>query len=283
MSLSFKSMNEPETGSTLIVDALNLGFRWYHKGQTDFVEDYIATVLSFKKSYKADKVIIACDKGSSSYRKSILESYKQGRKDKHEKDTEEDKQKFADFFEEMERTIAEMRKDPRMLVLRFDKVEADDIAAFLVKHSKDYPFLQKITLISSDKDWDLLINKNVTRFSYVTRKETSLETWDERYTYPLDHHLFVKCLMGDSGDSIEGVPKVGPVRASQLASDWDGDVLELASNLPIAGSHVYIKNLNNFGVEGLIKNLKLMDLLEYCEEAIGPNNCLEIRKALDAI
>ena len=67
---SFKQISE--AGNVLlIVDSLNLAFRYKHSGATDFAEDYLRTVNSLKKSYKASHVIMACDQGSSSYRKAL--------------------------------------------------------------------------------------------------------------------------------------------------------------------------------------------------------------------
>ena len=58
MSKSFKLMQETDN-TLMIVDSLNLAFRYKHSGATDFAEDYLRTVNSLKKSYKANKVIIA--------------------------------------------------------------------------------------------------------------------------------------------------------------------------------------------------------------------------------
>ena len=65
-------------------------------------------------------------------------------------------------------------------LLRFEGVEADDIAAHLVKYKDKYG-LGSIWLISSDRDWDLLIQDNVSRFSYVNRKEVKIENWHDHY------------------------------------------------------------------------------------------------------
>lgn len=65
---TFKQMGELDLNTIMVVDSLNLGFRWKHKKAQTFADDYINTVESLKRSYKAGKVIIACDEGKSSYR-----------------------------------------------------------------------------------------------------------------------------------------------------------------------------------------------------------------------
>jgi len=44
--------------TTLIVDALNLAFRWKHQGRTDFRYDYQRTVESLAKSYDCKKLLL---------------------------------------------------------------------------------------------------------------------------------------------------------------------------------------------------------------------------------
>ena len=155
MALSFNSQRKD---GTLIVDALNLAFRWKHQGRTDFRYEYEKTVNSLADSYKCEDVIITADGGASSYRKNIDPNYKQNRKDKYATQTEEEKIAFEEFFEEYQATL-DILSD-KMTLLRFDGVEADDIAAHLVKEKEQYGF-GRIWLISSDRDWDLLIQEGV--------------------------------------------------------------------------------------------------------------------------
>lgn len=279
MAKDFKSMTSYDPDTLMIVDSLNLGFRWKHQGAVDFVEDYVRTVESLRKSYSAGKVVIAADQGSSSYRKSIYPDYKQNRKDKAEQQSEEDKMYFELFFKEYKNVLENYRENFTYPVIQFDKTEADDIAAYLVKHRKKYGF-KNIVLISSDRDWDLLIDEGITRFSYVTRKETSLHNWHDHYECTPSEYISIKCLQGDPGDNVPGVPKIGAVTAKKLLDQY-GSALDIAGEIPLAGKYVYIKNLNEFGADAIMRNYQLMDLLTYCEEAIGEDNCKEIDRAIN--
>ena len=71
MAFNFLKHLQKDKGTVMIVDALNLAFRWKHQGRTDFASDYISTVQSLAQSYSCEKIIIAADQGSSSYRKNI--------------------------------------------------------------------------------------------------------------------------------------------------------------------------------------------------------------------
>ena len=254
--------------NALIVDALNLGFRWKHSNRTEFMEDYAKTVFSLANSYACDKIIIASDKGSSTYRKERYPEYKLSRKERYEKQTQEEKDAFAAFYAEMERTLDYL--SDRCIILRYEGVEADDIAAFLsTRLISDH-----VWLISSDRDWDLLINENVSRFAYTNRKETTYDNWKEMHDYSIDDYITIKCLTGDSGDNIPGIPGIGPKRASDLVNKY-GSLFDIYDACPINSNYKYIQSLNG-NREVLLRNFEIMDLLAFCEEAIGKENIRDI-------
>jgi DNA polymerase-1 len=275
MSKTFTKITEQEN-TLLVVDALNLAFRYKHSGATDFAEDYLRTVNSLKKSYKASHVIIACDQGSSSYRKAIYPEYKQNRKDKFELQTEVEKAQFELFFEDFTKTLEHIKTSTNYPVIKFQGVEADDIAAYIV--AQKLP-VDNIWLISSDKDWDLLVNTNVSRFSYVTRKEVTCNNWNDHYDFEPEDYISIKCLTGDSGDNVFGVPGIGPKRAVGLINEY-GSTWDIIASIPISGKYKYIEALNKCK-DQLELNYKLMDLVTYSEDAIGTENCKQINEILE--
>tara|TARA_X000001382_G_scaffold28563_2_gene18193 strand:- start:1217 stop:2059 length:843 start_codon:yes stop_codon:yes gene_type:complete len=276
MAFNFTDKLINDGNSTLVVDALNLAFRWKHQGRTDFRYDYQNTVKSLAKSYDCERIIITGDWGSSTYRKAIAPDYKQNRKDKFAEQSEEERIAFEEFFEEFEASLDLLKEE--YPVLRYKGVEADDIAAHLVKYKKEYD-LEYIWLISSDRDWDLLIQENVGRFSYVTRKEVRLDNWREHYEVPPEQYISLKCLTGDKGDNVAGIPGIGPKRAVQLIRDY-GDAMDIYNSTPIESRYKYIQALNE-NAEQLLVNYELMDLMTYCDDAIGLDNIDDIGRVLD--
>jgi len=274
-NLTDKMVNE-NANATLVVDALNLAFRWKHQGRTDFRYDYQDTVKSLAKSYDCGNIIITADWGSSSYRKGISPDYKQNRKDKFAEQTEAERLAFEEFFEEFEASLEVLAED--YPILRYKGVEADDIAAHLVKHKEKYD-LEYMWLISSDRDWDLLIQEKVGRFSYVTRKEVRLDNWREHYEVTPDEYISMKCLTGDKGDNVPGIPGIGPKRAVQLIRDY-GDAMDIYNATPLESRYKYIQALNE-NAEQLLVNYELMDLITYCDDAIGQDNIANIGSVLD--
>lgn len=276
MAFNFTDKLINDGNCTLIVDALNLAFRWKHQGRTDFRYDYQNTVKSLAKSYDCKRIIITADWGSSTYRKTIAPDYKQNRKDKFAEQSEEERIAFEEFFEEFEESLNLLREE--YPILRYKGVEADDIAAHLVKYRQEYD-LDYIWLISSDRDWDLLIQENVGRFSYVTRKEVRLDNWKEHYEVSPEQYISLKCLTGDKGDNVPGIPGIGPKRAVQLIRDY-GDAMDIYNSTPIESRYKYIQALNE-NAEQLLVNYELMDLMTYCDDAIGQDNIEDIGRVLD--
>lgn len=261
--------------NVMIVDALNTAFRWKHSGATKFVEDYLATVLSLAKSYDAGTIIVAADQGGSSYRKELYPEYKANRKELVEKQTPEEKEQARKFFNEYERVLEAIDKHPKMRLFRYQGVEADDIAAYIVSRLHDYGFDQA-WLISTDRDWDLLIGPYVSRFSYVTRKEYTLDTWD--YPVSPEQYISYKVLAGDSGDNVPGIPGIGPKRAASLIEQY-GSAFDIYDAIPLPGKQKFIQALNDSG--NLIPlNYELMDLKSFCQEAIGYDNVQDIGRRL---
>jgi len=275
MATTLANLGSPApTGNLLIVDGLNVAFRWKHQGVTDFKYDYIRTIESLAKSYKAGTIIVCAD-GGSSYRKEIFPEYKANRKERFADQTEQEAKEFEMFMAEFSDTLTLIRQ--KYPVFHFRGVEADDIAAYITK-STNY---DDCWLISSDKDWDLLINDKVSRFSTVTRKETTVHNWDEHYDFEIEDFISFKCLTGDKGDNVPGVPGVGPKRAVQLMEQY-GTVFDIYDACPLEGRYKYIQAVNE-NAEQLLTNFELMDLLTYCDVAIGKENTEVIDRTLEEI
>ena len=276
MAKSFMDMgSEAPRERVIVIDALNLGFRWKHQGRTDFADDYMRTVESLASSYNCGSIVIAADWGSSTFRQGIYPEYKGNRKEKYEKQTPAEAEAFQKFIEEMERTLALM--DKRWCVLRVKGVEADDIAAYIVQNREQYG-IDHIWLMSTDRDWDLLISPNVSRFSYINRKETTHENWSKDHNYSVEEYITIKCLMGDSGDNVPGIPQIGPKRAEGLVKEF-GSAFDIYDAAPFSSRYKYMQSLNE-NIDQLLTNMELMDLLAYCEEAIGSENTVTIDNSL---
>ena len=270
--MGFKFKDKMRKKGTLIVDTLNLCFRWKHQGRSDYRYEFEHTVNSLANSYQCNTIICTADWGASSYRREIFPEYKADRKERFKDQTEQEKIAFEEFFEEYEQTLKLMAED--YTVLRYKGVEADDIAAHLVNRKEAYE-LDTIWLISSDRDWDLLIQEGVNRFSTVTRKEITIDNWDTHYQVTPEEYISFKCLTGDKGDNVPGIKGIGPVRAASLIKEH-GSAMDIYDAIPIDSRYKFVQELNE-NADQLLLNYELMDLITYCDEAIGEDNLQDIR------
>lgn len=246
--------------NTLLVDALNLAFRWKHAGDPfKMPNDFSDTVASLAKSYDCGTVIVLAD-GGSAWRKSLLPTYKSTRRAQAEAASADEKLLAKQFFEFYDETLAKCK----FPVIKLPGVEADDIAAYIVENKYTYD-INSIWLISSDRDWDLLIEHDVSRFSTVTRKEITMDTWP--HEVPPEQYIDFKVLTGDKGDDIPGVDGVGPKRAQSIIEEY-GSIFDIVGQLPLPGKSKYIQNLNQ-SKDKLLLGHQLMDLRTCCVEAIG--------------
>lgn len=248
----------------MLVDCLNLAFRFKHRGQTEFSAEFLRTITSLAKSYSAKQVVLLADWGHSSYRRNVYPGYKMGRAEKYKDQTPEEEQKVKEFFDGYERAL-EVAASVYPLV-RMKNVEADDLAAYIVKnHSFKF---KDVWLISSDADWDLLLKHNVHRFSFVTRVEYTLGNFYETKGCDTpEQYISIKALQGDAGDSVPGIPLVGIKRAYGYVKEY-GSALDLYEAIPLPGKQQVVANINA-SADLILTNYELMDLLSYCETAIA--------------
>lgn len=251
----------------VLVDCLNFAFRFKHRGMVDFAAEFLRTISSFAKSYSARTVILLADHKYSAYRRNLSPGYKAGRKEAYKDQTPEEKEKAELFFEGYEKAL-ELAKTMYPL-LRLEFVEADDLAGYIVK--KLSPNYDHTWLISSDGDWDLLLKEDVSRFSFVTRVEYTLDNFFEYHNCDSpEEFVSIKVLAGDSGDSIVGIEGVGIKKAYNLVKQY-GTAVDLYNSIPIQDTPKLQERVNNSG-DLILINYELIDLLSFCEEAINfPN------------
>ena len=247
----------------LIVDGLNIAFRWRYKKVPYYTNDYVNTVESLAKSYNCGNIIVLAD-GGSIYRKNLFPEYKANRKEKYKDQTDSEKKEFEVFMAEFANAFKRI-EDKGHLVIKQGGLEADDLAAWIVG-KRDTFNIDDIWLISSDKDWDLLIQQGVSRFSTVTRKEITVDNWDEHYDFDQEYFLTFKCLAGDTGDNIPGISGIGPKRATELIEQY-GDLYDIYNSCPIDSRYKYIQSLNE-NADRLLLNAELMDLVSYSAQAL---------------
>jgi len=147
-------------------------------------------------------------------------------------------------------------------VVSIDKVEADDIIAYM---SKDMAkrFNTKSYIVSSDRDFLQLVDDNVTVYRPIEREFYSPATVQEKFGIVPDNFIHYKVLLGDASDKVPGVKGLGKKgvlkRFPELA---DGpmpfDRLFDLSEKRLKDSVVYARVIQNW--DQLLNTKKIMDL-----------------------
>ncbi len=149
--------------------------------------------------------------------------------------------------------------------LSLEKLEADDIIAFLAKQASKTN--KKVTIISSDKDFLQLIDKNIEVYAPVKKKTYTIDNVkDEIGVLPQNYNI-VKALLGDNSDNLPGVKGLG---IKTILSEWKSFAYDSNASLQDVWDHcetqmdqdkpkkIFAKILHNW--DRVMTNYKLMDL-----------------------
>jgi len=257
----------------LIIDGLNLFLRNF--AVLNYVNQdgiHIGGLGGFLRSLgylihqnKPTSVYVVFDGvGSSLNRKNLLPEYKSGRN--QQRLTNYDA--FNDLDEEQEskanqigRLVHYLRCLPIKLV-SLDKVEADDIIAYLSRYMAD-TYNSKCIIVSADKDFLQLVDDNITIFSPMTKEYFTPKAVLEKFGLSPKNFLLYKTLLGDNSDKIPGVQGLGPKKLYKLFPELTQNELTLDDIFDISESK-YKENVIYsrvvFNSESIEKNHKLMDL-----------------------
>ena len=269
---------ENDTGSsegtrTLLIDGLNLFFRNF--AMMNMVNPsgiHIGGLGGFFRSLGAeirrtqpDQVYVVFDgAGSTTNRKNILSEYKSGREDQRvtnwevfdSLDDEHDSK-----VDQIVRVIHYLKTLPVKTVI-LDKVEADDIIAYLCDKLPNHPD-DKVFIVSSDKDFLQLVNKNVVVYRPMEKKYYTEEVFKTKYKMSPQNFILHKTLLGDASDKIKGVKGLGEkglLKKFPELSERDltfDDIFEICEK-KFKDHVVYARIIQ--GVDDLEKNYKVMDL-----------------------
>lgn len=248
----------------MIVDGTNLGFRFKHNNRKPFAANYVSTIQSLAKSYGARDVIVLADKGKSIFRLEHCPEYKGNREEKYATRSEEEKAADEQFFEWLKEALELSKSTFNTFMYR--GVEADDMAAYAKKLLA--PYYDHVWLISTDGDWDTLLDEKTSRFSFTTRREYHMHTmYDDHGCDTVEQFISLKAIMGDLGDNIRGVEGIGTKRGYNILREY-GNIFDILDAMPLPGKQVYIKKLNE-AEELLMRNMILVDLPSFCTDAIA--------------
>jgi len=257
----------------LFIDGLNLFFRNFAVlNMVNPLGIHIGGLGGFFRSLGAmirqvnpTQVYVVFDgAGSANNRKNIMPEYKSGRDLQRitnwdafdDKDDEDDAK-----VDQMVRIIQYLKTLP-VKTVSIDKVEADDIIAYLSKTIPQHP-KDKAFIVSSDKDFLQLVSDNVVVYRPMEKEYYTPQTVMDKYKISPHNFILHKTLLGDNSDKIKGVKGLGEKgllkKFPELVEkdmNWD-DILNICEN-KISDHVVYARIIH--GQDDLEKNYKIMDL-----------------------
>jgi|TARA_R110000772_G_scaffold15598_5_gene45181 5'-3' exonuclease len=148
--------------------------------------------------------------GASTNRRYLLPEYKSNRHinritnwDAFDDITEENDSKV----EQITRLVQYLKCLP-VKIVSIDKLEADDIIAYMAKDMAK-EFNSKSYIVSSDRDFLQLVDDNITVYRPIEKEFYSPQTLKDKFGMVPENFIHYKVLLGDNSDNVPGVKGLG--------------------------------------------------------------------------
>lgn len=263
---------------TLIIDGLNNYIRaftavpaisdnGYHVGG---LLGFLKTVIYSINRFNPTQVVIVFDgKGGSLRRKKLYKDYKEKRTPKITLNRFEDYGKAGTsedaFRHQLSRAAEYLTTLPVRIIIQ-DHVEADDVIAYISRQCLNKPD-QRITIVSSDKDFLQLVDERTSVFRPTKKIVYTPESLKEDFDVVGENFLIRRCFEGDNSDNINGVLRVGHKTLLKLFDKYGSDDIILIEEIEEeCKKQVELKNRKKVysaileQVDILKRNFKLMQL-----------------------
>jgi DNA polymerase-1 len=257
---------------SLIIDGTNIFYRAYVVNPSlsasgvpvGGLVGFLKTLQKLIREMKPTKVFVCWDgAGGSSRRRSVVSSYKEGRKAIRLNRTdgvslsleEENQSKLRQIMR-----LFEYLDNLPVVQLMHDGVEADDMVSILCQELRGE---QKI-IISSDKDFYQLLNDETIIYRPIQAVfKTKKNILDEFQIHP-NNFALARAVSGDKSDNLEGVQGAGlktlAKRFPFLAEEKDYSLTDLVDTCEATQNKLKIHEgiINNY--DKILKNYKIMQL-----------------------
>ena len=204
----------------LVIDGLNTFIRVFSAvpalnddgmhigGVTGFLRSIAAVI----RKHKPTRCVIVFDgKGGSVRRKRMYPNYKANRANKTAFNRYKEFASLEDEQQSMKRQYGRMIQYLQCLpitTLAIDNIEADDAIAYI---SNEIFTKQenKVTIVSTDRDFLQLVNSRISVWSPIKKKMYTPNIMREEFGIDAKNYLLYRALTGDKSDNIPGVNGVG--------------------------------------------------------------------------
>jgi len=275
----------------LVIDAMNMLIRSFSLLKAmNPSGHHIGGLVGFMRSlgyvtriFDPTRVVVVWDgKGGSTNRKNIDPNYKAQRATSRIThwglyDTKAEEQEA--LIGQLYRTQDYLECLPIQQMM-MEKLEADDIIAYLAKQASSNN--KKVTIVSSDKDFLQLVNKNIEVYAPVKKKTfTESNIQEELKVLPRNYNI-VKALTGDNSDNLAGVKGLGIKTIIKEFPDLVNKLTDLEYVFSVCeekmeNKKIFPKIIHNW--DRVETNFELMDLHETSLDISEKDHILNIVKS----
>ena len=265
---------------TLVIDGLNTFIRsWSTAPNLNDNGDHIGGIVGTLKSIgyairtiNPTRVVVVFDgKGGSNSRKEIYGGYKSERGKNKIKmrlnraaTIEMNPEEESASMKRQMQGLGELLSALPVTIMIYDGVEADDVMAYIATTLRQEN--EKVVIMSTDKDFLQLVNKDVSVYSPSKKKIYNIDEVVEEFGIHPHNFINFRMIDGDKSDNVEGISGLGIksiIKAFPMLSEGElcdtESMVEYAESLP-KKSKAHELFLNNLAI--LERNRKLMQLSE---------------------
>ena len=260
------------TERAMIIDGTNMFYRAYVVNPSlssdgrpvGGLVGFLKTLQKLVREMRPTKVFICWDgAGGSARRRSVVSSYKEGRKairlnrsdGVHMSLEEENKSKL----EQMLRLLEYVDNLP-MVQLIHDGVEADDMISIICNELRG---IQKV-IISSDKDFYQLLDDETILYRPIQAKYYTKKVLIDEYDIHPNNFALARAVSGDKSDNLEGVRGAGlktiAKRFPFLSENRDYSITDLVDCCEEVEKPLKIHTGIVENYDKILKNYKIMQL-----------------------
>ena len=248
---------------------------------------FLKSVGSNIRNFNATRCIVVFDgRGGSVRRRKLYPEYKATRKTKTSLNRFKEFENLVDEQESLKKQFIRIIDYLDILpitVISVDNIEADDVVAYITKqYYRNYD--NKVTIVSTDRDFLQLINDNISVYSPIKKILYTPKILQDELGILPENYLLYRMVSGDTSDNIGGVNGVGiksllkyfPLNSEKLSIN---DILDKTKKILSEGKSYKVLEKLLESRDVLERNYKLMQL---SETDIPASDKLRISSMMDA-
>jgi 5'-3' exonuclease len=212
-----------KNSKTLVIDGLNTFIRsWSTAPNLNDNGDHIGGIVGTLKSIgyairtlNPTRVVVVFDgKGGSNSRKDIYSGYKSERGKNKIKmrlnraaTVEMNPEEESVSMKRQMLGLGELLSALPVTIMIYDGIEADDVMAYIATGLKQEN--EKVIIMSTDKDFLQLVNKDVSVYSPSKKKVYNIDEVKEEFGIHPHNFINFRMIDGDKSDNVEGIAGLG--------------------------------------------------------------------------